>query len=116
MVFRKDTLEEAAREIQFRHPALATFLKECAKTADANDRVELLDRNEYFASILWQKCDVKDFLIEERGYLEEEITDEMVDSIIAKIRSDYDIENCEPGWEVIGAAVDDYERENVPER
>ena len=112
MIFKQSDILEAAKELLPKYPQIAGFLSECAKTTDRNNQVEIINRNDYFATILLSKEDIRALLIEEKGYLEEEITDEMVDVIISKIHSDYDIENCEYCYEVISAAVDDYERQN----
>ena len=81
-------------------PELVKRLSEIAAGLGEHDEAVLIDRNQYFASILWQEEDVRSAL-EERGV-------DPTEENISLVLSDCDVsemENCEHGWECIYAAI-----------
>lgn len=80
--------------------AVAMELHQMIADRSDNDFVNLIDRERYFASILWQEEDIKEALLQH--------CIEPTPENVAKVLSVLDIkemENCEHGWEVIEAAL-----------
>lgn len=65
-----------------------------------NDFVNLIDREQYFASILWQEEDIKEALLQHCI----EPTSENVEKVLS-VLDIKEMENCEHGWEVIETAL-----------
>lgn len=64
--------------------------------------IDLIDRNHYFASILWQEKDVRSELME-RGYAP---SDKNVSEVMSELDTD-SMEDCSDAWEFIYKAIDD---------
>ena len=75
------------------------ILKEIVKTS-IEENVNLIDRNQYFATILWQDDDIKTAL-EERDF---STLSENVERI--KTNSKKQLEDCSHGWDVIDVVID----------
>jgi hypothetical protein len=66
-----------------------------------NKQFDIINRNEYTATILWSVDDIKSQL-RSRGIPD---TDENVDAVLEELDVDY-MEDCSDGWEVIDRAID----------
>lgn len=93
-------------------PELVSVLQEIVSDPESGDYVRLIDREKYFATILWQTDDIRSGL-EDQGI---EPTDENVDRVFENLGIS-EMENCSHGWECIYEAIgcafdDDDEEEN----
>jgi len=85
--------------------ALEQMLK--AMEHDNRDGLNLIDRDSYIATVLWQEEDIKSVL-EDRGFP----TDEETVTEVLNHLSISQLEDCSDGFDVIHAAVDEYARAN----
>lgn len=106
MRFTIKEIENAAKMLKNIEPRLANELNRIVEEASNNkypstnkQEIELINKNEYFASILWTRYDIK-CTLEENGY---EGTDENINAVLNEI-SISDMEDCENGWNIINAA------------
>lgn len=108
----KTDLKKAGR-LLLQSSELKELGEDLIKIADTTESAEsygvnLIDRNHYCATILWQ---TEDFVnaIENRGL---EATDNILNYVISESRKG--LEDCSDGWETIEYCIDDYLR-NIEE-
>lgn len=68
---------------------------------DECSSVALINRNHYFATVLWQEQDIVD-LLRENGI---EASQKNISAVLNNL-SVSDMEDCSKGWELLQAAVD----------
>lgn len=83
-------------------PTLIRRLKEIVTDPEGSSEVDLIDRNKYFATILWQEEDIRSAL-EDRGI---EPTDENIELVFDNLGIS-EMENCEYGWDCIYCAINE---------
>lgn len=69
-------------------------------TAD-DDTVELIDKNKYFATILWQNEDIRSMLKEHNIPISKENIDKIFDELDTT-----SMEDCSHGWDIMEDAFD----------
>lgn len=83
--------------------AVRRALKKICKDMDRDDRddtADLIDRNAYIATILWQEDDIKEALWEH----DIKPSRSIIDEVVCKLDTD-EMENCEHGWDVINDTI-----------
>jgi putative heme iron utilization protein len=83
--------------------SLAEVLETIAKNPETNT-IDLINRDHYFATILWQRQDIYDSLRSWGDF--ETITEEMVDAVLDHLSIE-EMQNCSHGWDVIESTIDD---------
>ena len=99
---KKSELERAIKVLSTANetPELVSVLQRIVSDPEVGYHVRLIDRNKYFATILWQTDDIRDGL-KCRGI---DPTDENVNRVFENLGID-EMENCEHGWECIYEAI-----------
>lgn len=106
MRFTKTEIEKAITELS--NPKMKSFLQAVLNDKECENKYDLINKDHYFATILWQKEDIKVALEEE----DMPNNDDMVEKILDHIGIS-EMENCEHGWDCITDAIDRIKMEQV---
>lgn len=106
MKFTKTEIEKAITELS--NPKMKSFLQAVLNDKECENKYDLINKDHYFATILWQKEDIKVALEEE----DMPNNDDMVEKILDHIGIS-EMENCEHGWDCITDAIDRIKMEQV---